>query len=163
MAVRAIVEYPDPRLREVAAAVKEFDADLAALIVDLFDTLYATQSIGLSAPQIGDRRAALVMDLSADQSAPRVFVNPELLQSGRLGFVQERCLSVPGVVGSVMRKTQVRTRAQDGSGATFECELEGMEAVCLLHEMDHLQGKLFPDRFSWFRRFRMRWQGPVAA
>jgi len=156
MALLPILQYPDPRLRLRAAPVAAFDADLARLIDDLLETLYATQGIGLAAPQTGDRRQVVVTDLSGSASAPQVYVNPEILVSAVPGLVEESCLSVPGVVGNVVRATQVRVRARDRSGQAFERDLDGMHAVCLQHEMDHLEGKLFVDRLSLFRRLRAR-------
>jgi peptide deformylase len=156
MALLPILQYPDPRLRLRAAPVAAFDADLARLIDDLLETLYATQGIGLAAPQTGDRRQVVVIDLSGSASAPQVYVNPEILVSAVPGLVEESCLSVPGVVGNVVRATQVRVRARDRSGQAFERDLDGMHAVCLQHEMDHLEGKLFVDRLSLFRRLRVR-------
>lgn len=155
----AILEYPDPRLRLTAAPVTDFDAGLKRLIDDLFDTLYAAKSIGLSAPQADDQRQVLVMDLSGDGSAPRVYVNPRILSRAKPGFIEERCLSVPGVAASVWRPTEVRVRAQDRHGASFERDLRGMEAVCLQHEMDHFAGMLFIDRLSAIRRFFLRGLG----
>jgi peptide deformylase len=156
MARLAILEYPDPRLRQSSRPVTAFNADLGRLIDDLFETLYGTTGIGLSAPQAGDLRRVLVMDLSGNATAPQVYINPEILASTMPGLVEESCLSVPGVVGNVVRATQVRVRAQDKDGKAFECDLEGMHAVCVQHEMDHLDGRLFVDRLSWIRRLRAR-------
>jgi peptide deformylase len=156
MARLAILEYPDPRLRQPSRPVTAFDADLGQLIDDLFETLYGTTGIGLSAPQAGDLRRVLVMDLSGNASAPQVYVNPEILASARPGLVEESCLSVPGVVGNVVRATRLRVRAQDRDGHPFERDLEDMHAVCVQHEMDHLDGRLFVDRLSWIRRLRAR-------
>jgi peptide deformylase len=103
------------------------------------------------------------MDLSGNATAPQIFVNPEILASARPGLVEESCLSVPGVVGNVVRATQVRVRAQDRNGQTFEGDLEGMHAVCLQHETDHLDGRLFVDRLSWIRRLRARAAAKVRA
>lgn len=151
-----ILEYPDPRLRMRSEPVDVFDDDVARLVADLFDTLYAHKAIGLSAPQVDDRRRVLVADLSGDESAPQVYINPELLRTARPGIIEESCLSVPGVVGNVVRPTRVRVRAQDQTGAVFERDLDGMDAVCLQHEIDHLDGKLFVDRLSPIRRFLFR-------
>jgi peptide deformylase len=156
MARLPILEYPDPRLRERSQPVTSFDAALGRLVDDLLETLYATTGIGLSAPQAGIHRQVLVMDLSGSASAPAVYVNPEILYSAAPGLVEESCLSVPGVVGNLVRATQVRVRACDRAGQAFERDLEGMYAVCLQHEMDHLAGKLFVDRLSLFRRLRVR-------
>jgi len=153
---RPILEYPDPRLRQRSAPVSIFDDDLGRLVGDLFDTLYATSGIGLSAPQLGTLQRVLIMDHSGSASAPEVYVNPELLQRAAIGIVEESCLSVPGVTGNVFRATRVRVRAQDQRGAAFERELEGMPAVCLQHEIDHLEGKLFIDRLMPWRRLLIR-------
>ena len=156
MAQRDILEYPDPRLNLATNPVTLFDDDLGQLIDDLLETLYATKAVGLSAPQIDDQRAVLVLDLSDDASAPQVYINPEILAKAAWGLVEESCLSVPGVVGNVVRATEIRVRAQDRAGETFERDLTGMDAVCLQHEMDHLAGKLFIERLSIFRRLRIR-------
>jgi len=159
MARRPILRYPDPRLRERASPVSDFDADLGQLLDDLFETLYSTTGIGLSAVQTGDLRQVLVMDLSGTASEPREYINPEILSTSARGIVEESCLSLPGIVGKVIRATQLRVRARDRTGRLFEEELEGMYAVCLQHEVDHLEGRLFIDRLSWFRRLRIRWSG----
>ncbi len=156
MAVLPILEYPDPRLRLCAAPVADFDADLARLVADLGDTLRASGGIGLSAPQVGDRRRVLVMDLSGGVEPPEVYINPELLERAAPGLVEESCLSVPGVAGNVVRATQLVVRARDHAGAAFERRVEGMRAVCLQHEVDHLDGRLLTDRLSIFRRLRLR-------
>jgi peptide deformylase len=156
MARLPILAYPDPRLRLRSAPVCAFDAGLCRLADDLFDTLYSTTGIGLSAPQAGDHRQVLVMDLSGNASAPQVYINPEVLASGVPGLVEESCLSVPGVVGNLVRATQVRVRTQNLTGEVFEKDLDGMHAVCLQHEMDHLKGKLLIDHLSLFRRLRVR-------
>lgn len=152
----AILEYPDPRLRLASRPVTDFDDDLTRLADDLLETLYATGGIGLCAPQVGDLRQVLVMDLSGNASQPQVYVNPSVLAAAELGLVEESCLSVPGVVGNVVRATRLRVRAQDLSGEWFERDLTGMHAVCLQHEADHLTGKLFIDHLSIFRRIHIR-------
>lgn len=156
MARREVLEYPDPRLRLTSKPVQAFDDALAGLVQDLFDTMYAGKAIGLSAPQLDVQQEVLVMDLSDDASAPQVFINPEIVDSARPGFVEESCLSVPGVVANVLRATRVRVRAKDVDGEPFERTLEDMAAVCLQHEMDHLVGKVLVDRLSRFRRWRLR-------
>jgi len=156
MARLPILEYPDPRLRQRAEPVAAFDAELERLVDDLLETLYGTTGIGLSAPQAGIRRQVLVMDLSGSASAPDVYINPKILTRALPGLVEESCLSVPGVVGNVVRATQVRVSARDPAGVVFERDLEGMHAVCLQHEMDHLAGKLFVDRLSLLRRLQAR-------
>jgi len=161
MARLPILEYPDPRLRRQAAPVTAFDAGLARLVDDLFETLYDTGGIGLSAPQTGHLLQVMVMDLSENRSAPQVYVNPQILSTGVPGLVEESCLSIPGVVGNVVRATQLRIRAFDSSGEPFLRELEGMHAVCAQHEMDHLEGILFIDRLSLLRRLQLRLAGAL--
>jgi peptide deformylase len=156
MARLPILEYPDLRLRQRAEPVAAFDGELERLVDDLIETLYGTTGIGLSAPQAGIRRQVLVMDLSDTRTAPEAYVNPEILTSAGPGLVEESCLSVPGVVGNVVRATQLRVRARHPAGNVFERDLEGMHAVCLQHEMDHLAGKLFVDRLSLIRRIQVR-------
>ncbi len=151
-----ILEHPDPRLRLKSAPVAAFDDDLGRLVDDLIETLHAKNGMGLSAPQVNDQRQIMVMDHSEDQSAPEVFINPEILKKSAWGVVQESCLSVPGVVGNVWRATRVEVRAKDRTGKVFEQDLQGMPAVCLLHEVDHLDGKLFIDRFSIIGKLRLR-------
>ncbi len=156
MALLTILEYPDPRLRLTSQPVEAFDASLGRLVDDLCETLRASEGIGLAAPQIGDPRQILVIDLSGGKAEPEIFINPEILASTAPGLAEESCLSVPGVVGNVVRAMQVRVRARDRSGEAFERDLEGMSAVCLQHEMDHLVGKLFVDRLPLLRRLRFR-------
>ena len=158
MTERRILEYPDTRLRAVAVPVDAFDDDLAGLVDDLARLLRANKAIGLSASQLGDDRQVFVVDLSEGAEAPQVFVNPEILSKKGWGLVEESCLSLPGIAANVIRAAEVSVKAQDQSGETFERKLSGMEAVCFQHEMDHLAGKLFIDRLSMLRRFRLRGQ-----
>ena len=152
-----ILEYPDERLRQPSAPVTAFDdASLDRLIDALQGIMTEAGALGMSAPQVGDHRQVLVIDPAGDGSDIQVYVNPEVLSKGGLGFVEESCLSVPGVTGSVMRAMGVKVRARDRAGELFERDLEGMAAVCLQHEMDHLAGKLFIDRLPPWRRWRLR-------
>jgi peptide deformylase len=150
MALRPILEYPDPRLRERSNPVEAFDDALGGLIDDLIDTMRATDAVGISAPQIGVRQRVLVI-LSDDES-PEVYVNPVIVDSAKPGFVEESCLSLPGVVGNVFRATRLRVQAYDRFGEVFERTLSMMPAVCLQHELDHLDGRLFSDRLPPWRR-----------
>lgn len=156
MAERAIVEHPDPRLRAVSDPVESFDTELSGLVQDLFDTLASVGGIGLSAPQLGHSVRALVVSVQEDEYGPRAYINPEILDRSRPGIVEESCFSIPGIVGNVIRSTQVRVRALAADGSAFETTVDGMHAVALQHEIDHLDGRLFIDRLSWFRRFRLR-------
>ena len=151
-----ILEYPDPRLRLRSEPVTDFGEDLNQLVENLFDTLYATEAIGLSAPQVNVQREVLVMDLSGNASAPQVYINPQIVSSAAPGLVEESCLSVPGVAVNVIRATEIRVRSRRLDGETFLCDLSGMDAVCLAHEMDHLTGKLLVDRLSLLGRLRLR-------
>lgn len=155
MAVRNVIEYPDPRLRELSVPVTTFDDQLQQTVADLIDTMYDAKSIGLSAPQINVRQQILVMDHSGDQSAPEVYINPEILGRGGYGLIDESCVSVPGVSAMVMRSTHLNVRAFDAEGVAFETTLDGMSAVCMQHEMDHFDGMLVADRMNWFRRRRL--------
>jgi len=156
MTCRAILEYPDPRLRRRAQTVVNFDATLQGLVDDLFETLYASRGIGLAAPQIDVPLQVVAIDISGTASAPQVFINPLILARSRIGTVEESCLSLPGVSGLVKRPTQLRVRAQDRNGVAFERDLDGLLAVCLGHEIDHLAGRLFIDALSFFQRLRLR-------
>lgn len=160
MAVRAVLADPDPRLRQRSREVAAFDAALDALVQDLIDTMHAASAIGLSAPQIGVPLRVAVLDLSPDRNAPEVFVNPEVLAQGMLAIVEESCLSVPGVVANVRRDIRARVRARDRRGEPFEADLADLRAVCLLHEVDHLEGRLFTDRLPAWRRWLLRLRAP---
>jgi peptide deformylase len=151
-----ILEYPDPRLRTRAGPVETFDAALGKFIDDLFETMYVAPGIGLAATQVDVHRRIIVMDVSEDRSAPLVFINPEILEREGVAKTEEGCLSVPGIFDDIQRAARVRVRAQDKTGAVFERELEGVVGVCLQHEMDHLEGKLFVDYLSDMKRDRIR-------
>ena len=139
--------------------VTSFDAGLSLLIDNLLETMDATSSLGLSAPQVGDLRSVAVIGPADASTTPQAFVNPQIVTKAAWGLIQESCLSLPGITGNVLRRTEIRVRAQDRNGETFECDLSGMDAVSLLHEMDHLDGKLFIDRLSVFRRLGLRLRG----
>jgi peptide deformylase len=151
-----ILEYPDPRLRTRARPVEQFDAALEQLIDAMFETMYAAPGIGLAATQVDHHRRLIVIDVSEDRSEPLVFINPEILELAGSAKTEEGCLSVPGIYDDVQRAAQVRVRAQDRTGTVFERELEGVVSVCLQHEMDHLEGKLFVDYLSDLKRDRIR-------
>ena len=156
MALLPILEYPDPRLRTKAAPVVAFDADLEQRIEDMFATMYAAPGIGLAATQVDWHHRLIVIDLSKEQNRREVFINPQILSREGLATGEEGCLSVPGIYDDVPRAERVRVRAQDAAGKVYERDLEGMLAVCLQHEMDHLDGKLFVDYLSEMKRQRIR-------
>lgn len=156
MAKLTILEYPDPRLRTRAAPVSVFDAALRKLVADMLETMYAAPGVGLAATQVDVHQRLLVADVSDSHDDPRVLVNPEILEREGLCVREEGCLSVPGEFAEVERAAQIRVRAQDVEGRSFEFDADGLLAVCVQHEMDHLEGKLFVDYLSELKRTRIR-------
>jgi peptide deformylase len=156
MALLPILEYPDPRLRTKALPVTVFDAALRRRIDDLFETMYAAPGIGLAATQVDWHQRLLVIDVSKDENEREVFINPEILSREGQAAGEEGCLSVPGIYDEVPRAERVRVRFQDAEGQVLERDIDGMLAVCLQHEMDHLDGKLFVDYLSELKRQRIR-------
>jgi peptide deformylase len=156
MARLQILEYPDPRLRTKAKPVEVFDDALAKLADDMLETMYAAPGVGLAATQVDVHKRLIVMDISEGKTEPRVYCNPQILAQDGVGITEEGCLSVPGIFDEVKRAATVRARAQDVTGKTFEVDLDGLAAVCLQHEMDHLEGKLFVDYLSDLKRERIR-------
>lgn len=156
MALRTILEFPDPRLRTRARPVTEFDAALGTLIDDLFETMYAAPGIGLAATQVDVHQRVIVIDTSSDKSGALALVNPEILAREGEESTEEGCLSVPGIFDEVKRAAKVRVRAQDRAGAVLERDYDDILAVCIQHEMDHLDGRLFVDYLSDLKRERIR-------
>jgi peptide deformylase len=156
MALLTILEYPDPRLRTKAAEVTAFDASLKRRIADMLETMYAAPGIGLAATQVDWHHRLIVIDLSDDKNQPEVFINPVILSREGEAMGEEGCLSVPGIYDDVQRSERVRVRLQNAEGKVMERDLDGMLAVCLQHEMDHLEGKLFVDYLSELKRQRIR-------
>ena len=156
MAKLTILEFPDPRLRKKAVPVDHVDDALRALIDDMFETMYAAPGIGLAATQVDIHRRFLVADVSSDKSAPHVFINPVIVEKDGVTVTEEGCLSVPGYYEEVTRAEHIRVRYLDRDGRDCEDELEGLLAVCVQHEIDHLDGKLFVDYLSEAKRTRIR-------
>ena len=156
MASLPILEYPDPRLRIRAEPVTKVDADIRRFVEDLFETMYAAPGIGLAATQVNVHKRILVCDVSADRSEPHCLINPEILSSEGTTNSEEGCLSVPEFYDYIDRAAKIRVRALDRDGRTFELEAEGLLAVCIQHEMDHLAGKLFVDYLSPLKRDLVR-------
>jgi len=157
MAILEILEYPDPRLRTIAKPVNEVNEQIRTLIDDMFETMYDAPGIGLAATQVNHHIQLIVMDLSEDRSEPRVFINPEItILEGEPEKMQEGCLSVPGFYEDVERIEHVLIKALDRNGDAFELEATGLLAVCIQHEMDHLNGKLFVDYLSALKRNRIK-------
>lgn len=157
MAILEILEYPDPRLRTIAKPVAAVDQKIKTLIDDMFETMYDAPGIGLAATQVNQHIQLIVMDLSEDKNEQHVFINPELtILDGDPEKMQEGCLSVPGYYEDVERIEHVLIKALDRNGEPFELEATGLLAVCIQHEMDHLNGKLFVDYLSALKRNRIK-------
>ena len=157
MAILNILEFPDPRLRTIAKAVERVDDDLRQLIDDMFETMYDAPGIGLAATQVNVHKRLVVMDLSEDKNEPLVFINPEFESlTDEVDQYQEGCLSVPGFYENVDRPQKVKIKALDRDGQPFELIAEGLLAVCIQHECDHLNGKLFVDYLSTLKRDRIK-------
>ena len=156
MAKLKILEFPDPRLRTKAAPVEVVDDALRALIADMFETMYDAPGIGLAATQVDVHQRLLVADVSSDKSEPHVLINPEIIEKDGVTFTDEGCLSVPGYYEEVQRAEHIRVRFLDQGGTPTEMEARGLLAVCIQHEMDHLDGKLFVDYLSEAKRQRIR-------
>jgi peptide deformylase len=156
MALRTILEFPDPRLRTRAEAVARFDAALGTLIDDMLETMYAAPGIGLAATQVDVHKRLIVIDVSKEHNEPLVLVNPEILTREGEASTEEGCLSVPGIFDEVKRAAKIRVRAQDRNGTAFERDFDEVLAVCIQHEMDHLDGRLFVDYLSDLKRERIR-------
>ncbi|MDA0681560.1 MAG: peptide deformylase [Proteobacteria bacterium] len=151
-----ILEFPDTRLRKKAQPVENVDDALRRLIDDLFETMYAAPGIGLAATQVDVHRRLLVADVSTDKDAPWVLINPVIVEHDGVEVTEEGCLSVPGYYEEVERAERVRVRYLDRDGIEVETEFDGLLAVCVQHEMDHLEGKLFVDYLSEAKRQRIR-------
>ncbi len=157
MAILEILEYPDPRLRKIAKPVEQVTPDISQLIDDMFETMYDAPGIGLAATQVDQHIQLIVMDLSEDKTEPHVFINPEItILEGDPEKMQEGCLSVPGFYEDVERIEHVLIKALDRDGKPFELEATGLLSVCIQHEMDHLNGKLFVDYLSKLKRTRIK-------
>ena len=156
MALLNILHFPDPRLRTKAVEVLVFDENLQTLVNDMLETMYEAPGIGLAATQVDNHIRLLVMDISEDKNDPKVLINPQILSSEGDEEMDEGCLSVPGYYETVSRAEKVHVRAQDSKGKFFEIHADDLEAVCIQHEMDHLEGKLFVDYISSLKRDRIR-------
>jgi peptide deformylase len=157
MAILEILEFPDPRLRTLAKAVLTVDNSVRQLLDDMFETMYAAPGIGLAAPQINIHQRIVVIDVSEDKSQPLVFINPTItVLDNQLHEYDEGCLSVPGFYEMVVRPEHISVTALDRQGKSFTLQPTGLLAVCIQHELDHLNGKLFVDHISPLKRSRIR-------
>ena len=156
MAQLEILHYPDKRLRTVAKPVDKVDDSVRKLVDDMLETMYAAPGIGLAATQVNVHKRVLVMDLSEDRNEPLCLINPEILSSEGVEQTEEGCLSVPDIFETVERAERITVRALDRDGKEFTLEADGLLAVCIQHEMDHLQGNLFVDYLSPLKQMRVR-------
>ena len=156
MALLEILKYPDPRLRTVAQPVNKVSDATRSLIDDMFETMYSAPGIGLAATQVDVHERLLVLDITEDKSAPMVFINPEILASEGTISGDEGCLSVPEIYEAIDRAEKIRVKALDRDGKKFELEVDGLLSVCIQHEMDHLEDKLFVDYLSALKRSRLK-------
>jgi peptide deformylase len=151
-----ILEYPDPRLRKTATAIETVDDAVRQLADNMLETMYAANGVGLAATQVDVHKRLLVLDVSTERDQPLILINPQILSAEGLAPAEEGCLSLPGIYDKLSRPTRIRVRALDRNGTPFELDAEGLLAVCIQHEMDHLEGKLFVDYLSELKRQLIR-------
>lgn len=156
MALLEVLSFPDERLRTVAKPVEQVDDKIRQLVSDMFETMRDENGIGLAATQVDRHVQVVVMDVSEDQDQPRVFINPEIIQREGSTISEEGCLSVPGNYAKVERAEKVTVKALNENGEAFELDADGLLAICIQHELDHLKGKLFVDYLSPLKRQRIR-------
>ena len=156
MAMLEILHFPDPRLRNKAEPVAAVDAAIQKFVDDLFETMYAAPGIGLAATQVNVAQRIIAIDVSENRDQPLCLINPKIIETRGVEEMEEGCLSVPGVYETVQRAEWIRFQALDRAGQPFEQEADGLLAVCIQHEIDHLEGKLFVDYLSQLKRQRIR-------
>lgn len=156
MAILKVLKFPDERLRTVAKPVDNVDGEIKKLVDDMFDTMREENGIGLAATQVNVHKRVVVMDISEDQSTPRVFINPEIIEMDGQTISEEGCLSVPNSYAKVERAEHIIVKALDVEGNEYTLEADGLLAICIQHELDHLKGKLFVDYLSPLKRKRIR-------
>ncbi len=156
MSILTILEFPDPRLRTVAKVVSEVNSEIGSLVDNMFETMYQAHGVGLAATQVNVHQRIIVMDTSEEKDSPICLINPEIIDQLGEEESDEGCLSVPGVFEPVKRAEQIKVKALDQKGEAFELEADGLLAICIQHEMDHLLGKLFVDYLSPLKRQRIK-------
>ncbi len=156
MALLPILRYPDPRLHTVAAPVECVDDTIRKLIADMAETMYEAPGIGLAATQVDVHQRVIIIDVSEDRSQLLAFINPEILELFGEQVCEEGCLSVPGIYDKVARAERVKVRALDAQGQSFTLDVDGLLAVCVQHEIDHLQGKVFVEHLSRLKQTRIK-------
>jgi peptide deformylase len=155
MALLPILQYPDPRLYTVAAPIKAVNDEIRILIKNMADTMYAAPGVGLAATQVDDHRRAIIIDISETHDQLQVFINPEIVMRSGVAVLEEGCLSVPGIFEKVARAEHITVRALDAHGKNKTLDAVGLLAVCIQHEMDHLEGKVFVDYLSRLKQQRI--------
>ncbi|WP_373796310.1 peptide deformylase [Neisseria dentiae] len=156
MALLNILQYPDERLHKIAAPVAEIDGRIKTLVADMFETMYEARGIGLAATQVDVHERVVVMDLTEDKSEPRVFINPVITHKDGETTYEEGCLSVPGIYDTVTRAERVTVEALNENGEKFTLEADGLLAICIQHELDHLMGKVFVEHLSQLKQNRIK-------
>ena len=156
MAILTVLHYPDPRLRKVAEPVDHVDDEIRQLVDDMFETMYQAPGIGLAATQVDQHKRIITIDISEDKSQPLCLINPEIVASEGVEKMEEGCLSVPGIYEPVERAEKITVKALNHDGKSYQMQADGLLSVCIQHEMDHLQGKLFVDYLSELKRKRIR-------
>jgi peptide deformylase len=155
MAILSILQYPDPRLKKIASRVDRVDESIRTLVRDLAETMYAAPGVGLAASQVDVHKRVIVIDVSPARNQLCVLINPEIVETDGVADLEEGCLSVPGVFDKVQRAARIKVKALGVDGEPYEVEAEGMLAVCIQHELDHLDGKMFVDYLSRLKRSRI--------
>jgi peptide deformylase len=156
VSILTILEFPDKRLRTVAEEVTVVDADIKTLVDNMLETMYVAKGVGLAATQVNIHKRVIVMDISENKDEPICLINPNIIKTSGVEESEEGCLSVPGFFETVSRAEQITVKALNRDGESFEMEADDLLAVCIQHEMDHLQGKLFVDYLSTFKRNRIK-------
>jgi len=156
VSILSVLEFPDPRLRTVAKEVTEVDAKIKGLVDDLFTTMYEEHGVGLAATQVNVHKRVIVIDISEDKKSPICLINPQLIEKNGVEESDEGCLSVPGIFEPVKRAKKIKVSALNQQGKKIELEADGLLAICIQHEIDHLQGKLFVDYLSPLKRQRIK-------
>jgi len=156
MALLEVLHFPDPRLRTTAKPVKQVDNAIRKIVADMFETMYGAPGVGLAATQVNIHKQIIVIDISEERNQPLCLINPKILSSEGVQCTEEGCLSVPGIFEKIERAERLTAQALDQKGETFTLTTDGLLAVCILHEIDHLTGKLFVDYLSSLKRQRIR-------
>ncbi|NOQ64018.1 MAG: peptide deformylase [Methyloprofundus sp.] len=156
VSILSVIEFPDPRLRKVAKEVSEVNPKITSFVGDMFETMYEEHGVGLAATQVNVHQRIITIDISEEKDDPLCFINPKIIEQSGEEESDEGCLSVPGVFEPIKRAEKIKVSALDKKGKPFEMEADGLLAVCIQHEMDHLQGKLFVDYLSSLKRQRIK-------